>query len=255
MAIAGIRDFVNVPGRGVSARIPDGESAPDAVLGSLDFLRERGVKLDAGVVDAVLASGKTVLGVARDGALLGFIALADRVRPTSAHAVQRLRDAGIRVVMLTGDSEVTARAVAAQAGIDEYQAQVMPEYKAQAVLRYKAAGEVTGMAGDGVNDAPALAAADVSFAMGAGSDIAIESADITLIRNDLEAVVDAILLSRATLSKIRQNLFFAFAYNVLGIPLAAAGLLNPVIAGAAMAASSVSVVTNALLLRRWRPAA
>ncbi len=254
IAMAPIRDFANVPGRGVTAHLADGEVGHDAMLGSLDFLRERGMLIDTGAVDAVLGAGKTVLGVARDGTLLGFIALADRVRPSSAHAVKRLRDAGIHVVMLTGDNEVTARAVAAQAGIDEYQAHVMPEDKAQAVSRFKAAGEITGMAGDGVNDAPALAAADVSFAMGAGSDIAIESADITLIRNDLEAVADAILLSRATLAKIRQNLFFAFAYNVLGIPLAAAGLLNPVIAGAAMAASSVSVVTNALLLRRWRPA-
>ena len=131
---------------------------------------------------------------------------------------------------------------------------MLPAAKAEAVRDAKSAGAVTGMVGDGVNDAPALAQADVSFAMGAGSAIAIESADITLVRDDLNAVADAILLSRATLSKIRQNLFFAFAYNVLGIPLAAVGLLSPVIAGAAMAASSVSVVSNALLLKRWRPA-
>jgi Cu+-exporting ATPase len=131
---------------------------------------------------------------------------------------------------------------------------VLPADKAAAVAAFKRDGKATGMVGDGVNDAPALAAADVSFAIGAGSAVAIEAADITVIRNDLNAVVDAILLSRATLAKIRQNLFFAFAYNVLGIPLAALGLLNPVIAGAAMAASSVSVVGNALLLKRWRPA-
>jgi Cu+-exporting ATPase len=193
------------------------------------------------------------VAVARGGALVGLIAIADRLRPTSAAAVRRLREAGIRVVMLTGDNEQTARAVAAQAGIDEYEAGVMPADKAQAVAWLKTTGAITGMAGDGINDAPALAAADVSFAMGAGSDIAIESADVTLMRNDLNAVADAILLSRATLKKIRQNLFFAFAYNVLGIPLAALGMLNPVIAGAAMAASSVSVVSNALLLRRYRP--
>ena len=129
----------------------------------------------------------------------------------------------------------------------------MPQDKAEVVRAQKARGRVIGMVGDGVNDAPALAAADVSFAIGAGSAIAIEAADVTLIRNDLNALVDAVLLSRATLRKIRQNLFFAFAYNLLGIPLAALGLLNPVIAGAAMAASSVSVVGNALLLKRWRP--
>jgi Cu+-exporting ATPase len=145
--------------------------------------------------------------------------------------------------------------VATAAGIAEFRAGVLPAAKADAVRALKSRGIVTGMVGDGVNDAPALAAADVSFAIGAGSDVAIEAADITLVRSDLEAVVDAILLSRATLAKIRQNLFFAFAYNVLGIPLAAAGLLNPVIAGAAMAASSVSVVGNALLLKRWRPGA
>jgi len=143
--------------------------------------------------------------------------------------------------------------VAQAVGIREFRAGVLPADKAEAVRELKAKGVVTGMVGDGINDAPALAAADVSFAIGAGADIAVEASDITLIRNDLNAVVDAILLSRATLAKIRQNLFFAFAYNVLGIPLAAVGMLNPVIAGAAMAASSVSVVGNALLLKGWRP--
>ncbi len=161
--------------------------------------------------------------------------------------------AGIDVVMLTGDGEATAQAVARAVGIAEFRSSVLPAGKAEAVRALTAKGVVTGMVGDGVNDAPALAAADVSFALGAGADIAIEASDITLIRNDLNAVVDAILLSRATLAKIRQNLFFAFAYNVLGIPLAAVGMLNPVLAGAAMAASSVSVVGNALLLKRWRP--
>ena len=173
----------------------------------------------------------------------------------SAAAVARLKAAGIHVVMLTGDNAATAEAVAATVGVSDFRAGVTPSEKADAVRALKSRGVVTGMVGDGVNDAPALAAADVSFAIGAGSAIAIEAADVTLIRNDLNAVVDAILLSRATLAKIRQNLFFAFAYNVLGIPLAAVGLLNPVIAGAAMAASSVSVVGNALLLRRWRPRA
>ena len=199
------------------------------------------------------SAGKTLIGVASGGRPLGMLALADEVRPSSSAAVARLKAAGIAVVMLTGDNAVTAQAVARAVGIADFRAGVLPADKAEAVRELKARGVVTGMVGDGVNDAPALAAADVSFAIGAGADIAIEAADITLVRNDLGAVVDAILLSRATLAKIRQNLFFAFAYNVLGIPLAAAGLLNPVIAGAAMAASSVSVVGNALLLRRWRP--
>ncbi|MEP7207622.1 MAG: heavy metal translocating P-type ATPase [Casimicrobiaceae bacterium] len=250
-----VQGFENVAGRGVRGALPAGEhgATVDAVLGSLDFLREHGVDVPADQADPLLAAGYTVLGVAHGMILVGLIALADRIRPTSRRAVARLREAGIRVVMLTGDNEGTARAIAAEAGIDDFRAEVMPNAKAKAVAELKASGAVVGMAGDGVNDAPALAAADVSFAMGAGSDIAIESADVTLMRNDLEAVVDAILLSKATLRKIRQNLFFAFAYNTLGIPLAAIGWLSPVIAGAAMAASSVSVVTNALLLRRWRP--
>jgi Cu+-exporting ATPase len=184
---------------------------------------------------------------------VGAIALADALRPTSAAAVRRLQEAGIEVVMLTGDNAATAAAIAREAGITQFRAEVLPAAKAEAVRALKASGVVTGMAGDGVNDAPALAAADVSFAIGAGSDVAVAAADVTLLRSDLQSVVDAILLSRATLAKIRQNLFFAFAYNVVGIPLAAFGMLNPVIAGAAMAASSVSVVGNALLLKRWKP--
>jgi len=155
--------------------------------------------------------------------------------------------------MLSGDNAATAQAIAQQAGIKEFRAEVLPQDKAAIVQSFRAQGQLIGMVGDGINDAPALAAADVSFAMKSGSDIAIESADITLMRNDLMSVVDAIDLSRVSLAKIRQNLFFAFGYNILGIPLAAVGMLNPVIAGAAMAMSSVSVVSNALLLKRWQP--
>jgi Cu+-exporting ATPase len=244
-----VREFASVPGKGVRAVDSQGRALR---LGSPAFLVEEG--LDAASLGTEhAAAGRTVVGIARDAAIVGVIALADRVRPTSRAAVARLREAGVDVVMITGDHEATARAVAAEVGIDHVRAGVLPSGKAEAVASFKKAGRVTGMVGDGVNDAPALAAADVGFAIGAGASIAIEAADVTLVRDDLNAAVDAILLSRATLAKIRQNLFFAFAYNVLGIPLAAVGLLNPVIAGAAMAASSVSVVSNALLLRRWRP--
>jgi Cu+-exporting ATPase len=243
-------EFSLAPGKGVRGRLAGADS--EALVGSLDYLAEQGIVADVATADALQRAGKTLVGVAVGGRLLGLIALADRVRPTSAAAIARLKRAGIDVVMLTGDNAATAQAVANQVGIADFRAGVMPSDKADAVRALKSRGIVTGMVGDGINDAPALAAADVSFAIGTGSDIAIEAADITLMRPDLNAVVDAILLSRTALAKIRQNLFFAFVYNVLGIPLAAFGLLHPAIAGAAMAASSVSVVGNALLLRRWK---
>jgi Cu+-exporting ATPase len=231
-----------------------GPARRPALVGSMAFLIERGVAIATDRIDALLASGESIVCVALDGKLIGAIALADRVRSTSAAAVARLAAAGISVVMLSGDNAATVLAVAREVGITDCHDGMTPAAKAEAVRAMQAAGQVVGMVGDGVNDAPALAAADVSFAIGAGSAIAVEAADVTVIRDDLRAVVDAILLSRATRTKIRQNLFFAFAYNVLGIPLAALGFLNPVIAGAAMALSSVSVVGNALLLRRFRPA-
>jgi Cu+-exporting ATPase len=191
--------------------------------------------------------------IPRSDRLLGRLAFADRLRPTSQSAVARLHKLGIECVMLTGDHPDAAQAIAEEAGIKDWRARVKPQVKAATVASLKADGRVIGMAGDGVNDAPALASADVSFGMASGSDIALEAADITLMRSDLNSVADAVELSRAVMRKIRQNLFLAFFYNVLALPLAAAGLLNPVIAGAAMALSSVSVVSNALLLKRWRP--
>ena len=224
------------------------------LLGSPEFLRERGVDVDLRKVALHQSAGKTVIGLATgEGRWLGLIAVADRLRDTSCAAVRRLRERGIGVVMLTGDNPATARAVAADAGIADFRAGILPGDKGLAIAELMASGRRVAMAGDGVNDAPALAAADVSFAIGAGADVAQEAADITLMRNDLNGVVDAIDLSRATLQRIRQNLFFALVYNVLGIPLAAMGLLNPVIAGAAMALSSVSVVSSSLLLKRWKP--
>jgi P-type Cu+ transporter len=251
IALLPIREFVSTPGRGVAALVGSDEDA--TTLGALAFVAQRGFDPPTTDVLALEAQGKSIVGVVRGGRAIGVIALADAIRPTSRDAVRRLRDIGVDVVMLTGDNAEAAHAVAEAVGIAKYESNVLPADKAERVRELVALGSVTGMVGDGVNDAPALAAADVSFAIGAGSDIAVEAADVTLIRNDLGAVVDAILLSRATLTKIRQNLFFAFAYNVLGIPLAAIGMLNPVIAGAAMALSSVSVVTNALLLRRFKP--
>lgn len=243
--------FVSHEGRGVSGRV-DGV---EAILGSPRFLAERGIAIDAARVEALAARGMTVVGVATSARLLGLVGLADPPRPTSERAIRRLEAMGIDVVMLTGDNEASARALAESLGLARFRAEVLPQDKAAEVKRLAAPPNLVAMAGDGVNDAPALAAADVGFALSSGSDIAIEAADVTLMRNDLAGVVDAIDLSRATLAKIRQNLFFAFVYNVLGIPLAALGLLDPVLAGAAMALSSVSVVTSSLLLRRWRPTA
>ena len=237
-------NFKSLPGHGVEGEV-DGRSLR---LGSPSWL---GLVDDPAVAELQRA-GKTVVVLVEGETTLGLFAVADALRPSSRAAVQRLREHGIRVVMLTGDNAATAAAIAAEAGIAEFRAGVLPGDKAAAINELKSCGGLVAMVGDGINDAPALAAADVSFAIGAGSDAAVEAADLTLIRSDLMGVVDAIALSAATLGKIRQNLFFAFIYNVMGIPLAALGWLNPVVAGAAMAMSSVSVVSNSLLLKRWR---
>ena len=244
-----LQDFAAVAGKGVRATI----DAQTVLLGSPQFLRENNIVLDSSQVEALQAQGKTVIAIACGAAAIGLIAIADRLRPTSRAAVAAVRKLGIEVMMLTGDNAATARAIAAQAGIERSLADVLPQHKAAAVQKLRAEGRSVGMAGDGINDAPALAAADVGFAVASGSDVAIHAADVTLMRSDLMSVADAVELSRSTLRKIRQNLFFAFFYNVLGIPLAAFGMLNPVIAGAAMALSSVSVVSNSLLLKRWKP--
>jgi Cu+-exporting ATPase len=201
------------------------------------------------------AAGQTAVFAGWDGRVRGLLIVADTVKPTSAEALARLRRMGLRPVLLTGDNERAARAIAGQVGIDEVIAGVLPAGKATAIKDLQAAGRVVAMAGDGVNDAAALAQADLGLAMGTGADAAIEASDLTLVRGDLRAVPDAILLSRRTLHTIRGNLFWAFAYNTAAIPLAALGFLNPLIAGAAMAFSSVFVVANSLRLRRFQPAA
>ncbi len=250
LTLATPTDVVATPGRGVSGIVGGAAIA----LGSPAFMAGQGVALPADAL-AKLA-GQSIVAVAKDGVAIGLIGIADPLRESSRAAVARLQKLGVEVVMLTGDNASTAAAIAIEAGVDRFEAEVLPGDKAAAVAKLKRGTEGkmrrVAMAGDGINDAPALAAADVSFAMGAGSDVAMEAADITLMRDDLNGVADAISLSRATLAKIRQNLFWAFIYNVLGIPLAALGFLNPVVAGAAMAMSSVSVVSNSLLLRRWK---
>jgi P-type Cu+ transporter len=205
--------------------------------------------------DRAEAAGRTPVFVGWDGAVRGLLVVADTVRPTSAEAIAGMKSLGLRPVLLTGDNERAARAIAAEVGIDEVIAEVLPADKVDAVRRLQADGRVVAMVGDGVNDAAALAQADLGLAMGTGTDAAIEASDLTLVRGDLRAAVDAIRLARRTLATIKGNLFWAFAYNVAALPVAAAGLLNPMLAGAAMAFSSVFVVTNSLRLRRFRSVA
>jgi Cu+-exporting ATPase len=205
------------------------------------------------VVARLSEEGKSILFVAIDGKAAGFIAVADRIKPTSAQAVGDLRQMGIDVIMMTGDNETTARAIASQSGIKRVLAGILPAGKAASIRSLQAEGKTVAMVGDGINDAPALAVADVGIALGTGTDIAMDAADITLMKGDLSTIAAAIRLSSATLRIIRQNLFWAFMYNVVAIPLAALGLLTPVVAAGAMALSSVSVVTNSLRLRRFAP--
>ncbi len=243
--------FQAVPGRGIEAEV-EGHGVR---VGRPGFATS-GLSVDPAIerrADELERAGTTVTWVVVDGRVAGLIALADRVRPDAAEAVRRLRAEGLRVVMMSGDNRATAEAVAARLGIDEVLAPVPPEEKAARVVELQGQGRVVAMVGDGVNDAPALAAADVGIAMGSGTDVALETAGITLMRPRPVLVPAALDIARRTRRKIRQNLFWAFIYNVTGIPIAAAGLLDPAVAAFAMAFSSVSVVTNALLLRRWRP--
>lgn len=238
-------DFESLTGRGVRAVV---EGRP-VLLGSRRLMSEQGLVFTADA-EALERDGKTVIFLAVDGKAAAIIAVADPVRGSSAQAIADLHRLGVRTVLVTGDNRQTAEAIAAQAGLDEVIAEVLPDGKVQVVEQQRQKGSVIAMAGDGINDAPALAAADVGFAMGSGTDIAMESGDVVLMSAGISAVPTAIRLSRATMRKIRQNLFWAFFYNCVGIPVAAIGLLSPVLAGAAMAFSSVSVVTNSMLLKR-----
>jgi Cu+-exporting ATPase len=247
-------DFANVPGLGVQG-IVDGHAV---LVGREQLLTQWEIHLPAELARlkaAAEAAGRTAITVAWDGEARAVLEVADAVKDTSAEAIERLRALGLTPILLTGDNRAVAESVAAEVGIEKVYAEVMPEDKVDVVKKLQAEGRSVAMVGDGVNDAAALAQADLGLAMGTGTDAAIEAGDLTLVRGDLRSAADAIRLSRRTLGTIRTNLFWAFAYNVAALPLAAAGLLNPMIAGAAMAFSSVFVVGNSLRLRGFKAAA
>ncbi|MEK2645699.1 heavy metal translocating P-type ATPase [Bdellovibrio sp. BCCA] len=247
LPLLSVKNFKSITGQGIEGDI-DGVSykigRPSWVAAAFSLNQELMHKLES--------QGQTVMVLANNERILGYVAVADKIRESSKAAISDIQKRGIKVMMLTGDNEGTAKEIARQAGITEFKHSVKPADKANVIVTLKRKKQRVAMVGDGINDAPALAMADVSFSMSSGTDIAIETADVTLMKNDLQSVAHAVELSHMTLKKIRQNLFFAFIYNVLGIPLAALGMLNPVIAGAAMAMSSVSVVSNSLLLKRKR---
>jgi P-type Cu+ transporter len=241
-------EFKAIPGYGIKAFVNNQE----ILIGTRKLMNKNKVDIDRALMkmERLENSGKTAMLVAIDKQYAGIVAVADTIKETSKQAVQRLKEMGIEVMMVTGDNERTAKAIAEQVGIEHVEAEVLPEGKAEVVKKFQQQGKKVAMVGDGINDAPALATADIGMAIGTGTDVAMEAADITLMRGDLNSIADAIFMSRKTIQNIKQNLFWAFAYNTLGIPIAAAGFLAPWLAGAAMAFSSVSVVLNALRLQR-----
>ncbi len=257
LALPRVEDFTNVEGLGVRGVTVEDHASHDVLVGRTRLLEEWSETIPAELgraLDEARTSGFTAVAVGWDGQARGILVVGDAVKPTSAEAIARFKGLGLTPILLTGDHDLVAQVVAAEVGIDTVIADVLPAEKVDVVKRLQAEGKVVAMVGDGVNDAAALAQADLGLAMGTGSDVAIEAGDLTLVRGDLRVAADAIRLSRRTLATIKGNLFWAFAYNVAALPLAAAGLLNPMLAGAAMAFSSVFVVTNSLRLRSFRAA-
>jgi Cu+-exporting ATPase len=256
IALTSAKDFESTTGGGVSGKIGD----KIVRVGKEKFLQDAGVTIPGDLKQSsqqLQEKAQTVVWVAVDGRAVGIIGIADPIKETTPAAIRALHGMGLKVIMCTGDNRKTAEAVAKELGIDEVRAELTPRGKLELVRQLKAEGKIVAMAGDGINDAPALAEAHVGIAMGTGTDVAIQSADITLVRGDLQGIVKALVLSRAVMKNIRQNLFFAFVYNALGVPVAAGILypvlgllLNPMSAGAAMSCSSLSVVSNALRLRK-----
>ncbi|MDZ5473886.1 heavy metal translocating P-type ATPase [Bacillus sp. 31A1R] len=246
--LTNVEEFEAIPGFGIQAKV-DGNVV---LAGTRKLMRKNNINIDHALpkMESLEASGKTAMLIAINNQYAGMVAVADTIKDTSKQAIKRLKEMGLEVVMITGDNQRTAEAIAKEAGIDHVVAEVLPEGKAEEVKRLQQQGKKVAMVGDGINDAPALATADIGMAIGTGTDVAMEAADITLIRGDLNSIADAIFMSKKTIRNIKQNLFWAFGYNTLGIPIAALGFLAPWLAGAAMAFSSVSVVLNALRLQR-----